>query len=142
MCSVSERIKNRIHLFRNIRVAWPYVRRRNHKVLCKCTISVDTDALCVLAVFFVAFQTVPTFAACDVSLAGYQISDLKSLYARTYLDNFTNILMSGGQSYRDRMLCPFIPLINMYVCTADSCFVDFDLYIVWSYFRNRYSLHP
>ena len=77
-----------------------------------------------------------------MSFTGYQIAHLESLYTCTDFYNFPDIFMSCGQSDRNGVLCPFIPLVNMYISTTDCIFMDLDLYVIWSYFRNRYSFHP
>ena len=74
-----------------------------------------------------------------MSFTGYQIAHLESLYTCTDFYNFPDIFMSCGQSDRNSMLCPFIPLVNMYIGTTDCIFMDLDLYVIWSYFRNLYS---
>ena len=67
---------------------------------------------------------------------------MEALDAVPYLDNLTDVFMSRGKPYRNRVLCPVIPLVNMYICSTDSCLVNLNLNIIWTYFRNRNPLHP
>ena len=142
MCCITKRIKNCIHLFRYIRIARPYIRCRDYEIFCKCSVSVHADTFGILAVLFVSFQTVTTFTTCNMSFSGYQVTDLESFHTRSYFYNFTYIFMTCSKSDRNCMLCPVIPLINMYVCSTDCCLVDLNLHIIRSHFRNRNSLHP
>ena len=142
MCCISKRIKDCIEFLIDSRVAWPYIGCRNYQILSKRTVSVYANALCIFTVLLVSFQTVTAFAAGDMSFTGYQIARFESLYTGSDFYNFAYILVSGCKSDRDRVLCPVIPLINVYVRTTNCIFVDLDLHIIWSNLRDRYSLHP
>ena len=139
---ISKRIKNRVHLFRYIRIAGPYVRSRDDQILRKRSVAVYAYALGILAVFLVSFQTVAAFSTCDMSFSGHQVTDIKSANAFPCLHDFPNILVAGRKTNGNRMLCPVIPLPDMYVCPADRCLVDLDLHIIRSHLRYGYSLHP
>ena len=139
MCRISKWIKDCIHLFRDCRICRPYVSSRDDKVFCKCSIAVYADTFCIFTVLFVPFQTVTAFSAYNMSFSGYNISDVESFYARSHLYDLSNIFVSSCLSYGNGVLCPFIPLIDMYVCSTDCCLMDFDLHIVCTNFRNRYS---
>ena len=89
-----------------------------------------------------AFQAVPALAAGNMPLAGYQVANLKASYAFPDFCNLAHVFMSRCQSYRNRMLRPVVPLIDMYVRSADCRLPDLNLHIVRSYFRNRNTLHP
>ena len=77
-----------------------------------------------------------------MTFTGYEITDLESLYTFPFFYDLSNILMTCCKSDRNRMLCPVIPLIDMYIRSTDCCLVDLDLHIIRSYFRNRNTLHP
>lgn len=97
----------------------------NNEVFCKTAVAVYANAFCVFTVFFVAFQTVTAFSAGDVAFAGNNVANFEALYARTNFYDFTNIFMTSGLTHSDGVLSPFIPLINIYVCTADMQFYEF-----------------
>ena len=142
MRSISKWIKDCIHLFRNCRVAWPYIGGRNYKILGKCSVSVNAHAFCILTVFLMPFQTVPALAASNMAFAGYQIPNLKSLYAVSYFHDLSNVLVSCSKANRNCMLCPIIPLVNMYICSTNRGFVNLNLNIIRPNFWNWDSLHP
>ena len=82
MSSVSERIKNRITSLPGCSGCTAIHWKLESQDTLQCTVSVYADALCVLAVFFVSFQTVPALSTCDMSFTGYQVSYFESLYAQ------------------------------------------------------------
>ena len=77
-----------------------------------------------------------------MTLAGYQIAYLEAFYVLSNLYNLSYILMTCSQTNGNRVLCPLIPVINMYVCSTDRRFVNFDLHIIFSHHRYRYFFHP
>ena len=142
MGGVAERIEDGVELLRNIRITGPHVGGRNHQIFRKRSVPVYTDSFCIPAVFLMAFQTVPTLTAGDMAFTGYQIPHLMSGYARACLHDLAHIFVACGQADRNGVLCPVIPLIDVYVRTADGRLMNLDFYIIRSNGRNRHALHP
>ena len=58
-------------------------------------------------------------AAGDMPFAADKVADLETFDILTDLNDFPDIFMPGSQADRNRMLRPFVPVINMHVRTAD-----------------------
>ena len=142
MSCISKWIKNSVHFFRNCRITRPNITGWNHEIFCKCTVSINSYTFCIFTVLLMSLQTVTTLTASDMSFTRHQIPRFKSLYACSNFYNFSYIFMSCCKSNRNCMLCPFIPLPDMYVCSADCCFVNLNLNIIRSYLGNRDTFHP
>ena len=142
MGSVAERIEDGVELFWYIGITGPHIGGRNHQIFRKRPVPVYTDALCIPAVFFVAFQTVPAFATGDVAFSGYQIPHLMSGYACACFDDLAHVFVAGSKTNRNGVLRPVIPLIDVYIRTADRCLMNLDFYIIRSDNRYRHAFHP
>ena len=77
-------------------------------------------------------------AAGDMPFAADKVADLETFDILADLDDFPDIFMPGGQADRNRMLRPFVPVINMHVRAADRRLADFDLHVVFAAFRDRH----
>ena len=78
----------------------------------------------------------------QVNIYKQAIADFEALYTCTDFHNFTYIVMTYCHADRNGVLCPVVPLVYMYVSTADCCFVNFNFNIIWTNFRNRNTFHP
>ena len=142
MGGIAEGIKYCIQLLRYIGAAAPYIGGGDYQIFRESAVPVHAHTLGVPAVFLMSLQAVPAPAAGDMAFPGYQVPYGVSVHPGTDLHNLPHIFVSGRKAYGNCVLRPLIPLIDMYVCTADGCFVNFNLHIIWSYFRNRDTLHP
>ena len=59
-------------------------------------------------------------------------------YARAKLGYFANILMAYGHRRLDVLLAPGIPIVDMYIRTANSCFMDLYQYLAYTRLRHRH----
>jgi len=95
----------------------------NADVLGKCAVPLDADALCFGTEMALARAAVAALHAGDMALAGNYLTDLKALNALAYLSDLAHVLMTDGHRGLDMGLTPRIPIVNMHIGTADSCFM-------------------
>ena len=89
-----------------------------------------------------ASTAVTAVAAGNMPFAGNAIANLKAAYFLADTHDFPHVLMPYYHRHRDSFLRPFIPVINVYVGTANGGLADFDQQIVMADFRFRYVGHP
>ena len=86
-----------------------------------------------------AIATVPTG---DMPLARDAIADAKTANLLANSDHFTHILMTNHHRYRDRLLRPIIPIIDMHIGATDRCLTDLDHDVVMPQLRQWDIGHP
>ena len=142
MNRISQGIKDGVELLTDGGIAMPCICCRNYQILSKRTVSVHAYTLGIFAEVLHSCQTVTAFSTDDMTLTGYQIAYLEAFYVLSNLYNLSYILMTCSQTNGNRVLCPLIPVINMYVCSTDRRFVNFNLHIIFPHHRYRYLFHP
>ena len=121
---VAEGIEERDHVLRQAFIDDDDVGLRDADIFRKRAVAVHADADGVLAPLDVAAVAVAAAVTCDVALAGNALADVQSGDARAKLGDLADVFMADGHGRLDVLLRPWIPVINMYVRTADGGFVD------------------
>ncbi len=142
MCGISQRVHDGKHLIRNAVIESHYVVGGNLHILGEGTVDVHPDSYGGLADVLAAAPAIPAVPAGDVSFAGYPFTLLKFCHFTPRLGHMTHILMPDGQSHRDGLLGPVIPVVYMQVGSANGRFADLDQYIVGAGNGNGNVFHP
>ena len=138
MCSVAESVEEGNDIIGQIVLDGNDIGCGDAEILCKSAVAVDADALCLLAPLAVAGAAVIALAADDVALAGNALADLEVGYALAKLGDLADIFMADRKRRVQVLLCPAVPLVDMYVCSADSRLADLDKNLAGAGFGNRY----
>ena len=117
---VAERVEDRLHVARNVRIVYPHVGHRQGEVFRESAGPVDADPLRVLAEMPPARQAVAAAAAHHVPFAADDVADVEVLDVRAGLGNRTDEFMADDHRHGDGLLRPGIPLVNVHVGAADS----------------------
>ena len=102
----------------------------NDDVLGEGTVAVDTHALRIRAKMQAPCQAVPAAPAHNMALTRDDVPYLQTRHVGTQLDDLTRIFMSRSHGCLNRFLSPIVPVINVYIGTADRRFMHFDQHIV------------
>ena len=116
---VAERVEDRLHVARDIRVMGPDVGHRQRQVLGERAGPVDADPLRVLAQVPAPRQAVAAPAADHVALAADDFADVEILDIGAGLDDLAHELVADHHRHRNRLLRPGIPDFDMNVSTAN-----------------------
>lgn len=65
-------------------------------------------------------------SADDVSFSGDEFTNLKVCDACAYFCDVAGEFMADGHANGDGFLCPFVPFVDVEICSADGGFFDFD----------------
>ena len=137
MGGVAEGVEEGHHILRQALVNDNHVALGNADVLAEGAVPVHAHALGVLAPLDVAGVAVAAAAAGDVPLAADPLADVQPVDARAQLGDFAHIFMADDHGRTDMLHRPGVPVINMYVRTADGGFVDLDEYLSGTRLGNR-----
>ena len=133
---VSERIETGEIVGGNPRIAVPDVRDRNAEVFGERALAVDADPACRVAEMAASGKAVAAAAADDVSLSADQFADLHVVHVASERRDTPDELVSNHHRRMDRLLRPFIPVVDMHIRAADRRLFNFDENIVDSVFRD------
>jgi hypothetical protein len=89
-----------------------------------------------------ARQTIAAVSTGNVSLAYHEIAASKSFHVVTDSFNDTDKLVTDGHRHWNGFLRPVIPVVDVYVGTADRRFQHPDQHVVTADFWNRNILKP
>ena len=78
----------------------------------------------------------------DVTFAYDQIAPRKSFHVIANAIHNADKLMANDHRYRDRFLCPRVPIVDVHVRAADRCFQHADQHIVAADIWNGNFLEP
>ena len=87
-------------------------------------------------------QAIATMSTRYVSFAHDKIALRKSLHMFAGSIDDAHKLVTDDQRYRNRFLCPSVPVVNMHVGSADRCFQDADQHVVAANVWDRHLLQP
>ena len=118
---VSQRVKTRQDIQRNIFITIPDICNRDGNILGKCTRPVDADSPGVIAEMPPTCQTVPAVSSDQMAFAGNQVSRLKISYMGPNLFNGSYKFMTDMHGNGDGLLGPLIPVVNMDIGATDCC---------------------
>ena len=90
---------------------------------------------------FAAGAAVAALAADNMPFAGDDFSNGEAADTGADFHNLTHIFMTHGHAQTDGFLCPLVPIPDMYICAANSGFMDLNFDIVRTYRRNWHLLH-
>ena len=137
MGGVAEGVEEGHHLLVQALIHDDDVALRDAHVLGERAVPVHTHALGVLAPLDVAGVAVAAAAAGDVALAADPLADMEPGNARAQSGHLAHVLVADDHGGLDMLLGPGVPVINMYVRTADSGFVDLDQHLSRARLGNR-----
>jgi hypothetical protein len=140
MHGITERVKNSGNFITDKVIKFKGIGSRHNKIFCKTTLSVNSYALRIPAEMLFSRTAVPAVAACQMPFSG--VSDGKPIHLITKCFNGTDKFMSRNHWYGDSFLRPLIPIVYMYISTADRSYFNFYKKIIWSILRNRSINHP
>ena len=86
----------------------------------------DANSYGVGAEMFFACMAIPTVVANNMAFSGNAVSLFKLCDTFSYSVNNSKKLVPGDKGDRNDVLGPFIPVINVEVCTTDGCLFYFD----------------
>jgi hypothetical protein len=96
-----------------------------------------TPTPCVCAQVAAAGEAVPTSSADNMPFSAHHLSRMEVVNIRADRDNFAHELVSDHHRHRDCSLGPFIPLINVEICAADTGVRDTDQDVIDTVSRLR-----
>jgi hypothetical protein len=138
MHRISEGVEDGIHLLGNTGLTTAHVLCGDNKILGKSTVTVNADTYGILTKMTVTRKTVTASAANDMTLARYKLANAPSLDTGSDLGDLTYVLVTDNSGSLDGALRPFVPIVNVKICTADSGLSDFDLYLTLAYLGLGY----
>ena len=89
-----------------------------------------------------AGEAIAAMSAGDMTFAGYEIAGCESFDAIANAINDADEFVPDGNGNRNRFLRPSVPVIYMYVGSADGCFNDADKHFVAADFGNGDFFEP
>src|SRR5687767_7303111 len=89
-----------------------------------------------------ARQTVAAMAANDVTLGRNHIADIKIAHIGADTYNFADEFMSYNHRHGNRLLRPFIPVVNVQIRPADAGAIYANQHIIDADFRLRHIREP
>ena len=89
-----------------------------------------------------AGHAVSTATAHDMPFGADNITHLKIVNIVTHINNLADKLMANRHRRTNRLLCPFVPVINMHIRSANGRFQGLNQNIINSNFRNRHIFQP
>ena len=79
----------------------------------------------------------------DMAFAGNTLTEFQSrAHLRPFLRFRPRIRDQRAYPYRNSVLRPLIPMVDMHICTTDRCLANLDQYIVITRFRLWLVCHP
>ena len=106
------------------------------------TVAIHADALGVRTKMTAAGETIAAMSAGDVALAGDEIAFGESFNVITDAIDHADKLVADGHRHRNGLLRPRIPIIYMYVGSADGSLDDADEDVVALDFWNGNFFEP
>jgi hypothetical protein len=106
------------------------------------TTAIYADALRVRTKMTSTGETIPAMAAGDVTFADHKIAFGKTFHVIADAIDYADEFVTDGNWHGDRFLRPGVPVIYMYVGSADGGLEDADENVVASDFGNWDFLEP
>ncbi len=139
---VAERVEDGSQVVGDIVRDFEGVKRRDHQVFREAARAVDAHANGVAAQVGTTTAAVTAVAAGDMAFARNAIANLKAFHFLADAHHFADIFVTDDHGYRNGLLRPLVPVVDMHVSTADGGLTNFDQQIVMTDFRLRYVGHP
>src|SRR5579885_1471550 len=142
MHSISQRIKDRCHLQRNLRSVPPDVCHRQHNVFGESASTVYAYARCVCTKMTAARKAIATSPANHMAFAADPVTHMKVRDIGADFHDLTYKLMTDDERHGNGLLRPCVPLVDVQVCAANPRGQHANLYIIDSHLRLRNVLDP
>ncbi len=139
---VAERIEDRLHIARNVRIVDPNIGHRHGDVFGEGAGPLHADPLRVLAQMTPAGQAVAAVATDDVPLAADDLAGMEILDVGADLDDAADELVTDDQRHRDGSPSPGVPLVDVQIGAADAGAQHLDEYVVDADGRHRRFVEP
>src|SRR5262249_54937115 len=142
MRGIAQWIKTGKHVQRNARIGMPDVRLWDGQEFRKRALAIHSDAFRVGAKMASARKTIAAMAAHDMTFTRNKITRRETLHSiPDALDN-ADVFVPDYHRYRDSLLRPRIPVVNVDVSAANRSLLDADEHIIVAHFRYRHFLEP
>lgn len=144
MYCISVGVKYRCDFVTDVFGEGEYIFLGHGYIFCKSAVTVYSYDFSFRAEVASIGEAEGALAACDVSFCADALSDFKILNIFSDFHNFSDELVANGCSNGDVLLCPCCVFVNVDVCSAYGCFLDFDEDFVVvncgdGYFRKPYA---
>src|SRR5664280_3738404 len=98
----------------------------NGDVLCKCTGTVHSQDLEILADLTVACVALIAVPAVNMCLGTDKVAFLESTHGPACLHDVPGEFVAHDMRSLDPVLCPFVPYIDVDICATDRGIIDLD----------------
>src|ERR1700738_720530 len=142
MHGVASRVETGKHIEWNGGIGVPAIGLRNSDKLGPGAGTIHADALRVRAKMPATRQTIPAMPAGDVTFADDEVAFGKTFHVVPDKIDNSNKFMTDGHRHGDRLLGPRVPVIYMYVRSADRGLEDTNEHIVAFGLWNRHLFEP
>ena len=142
MRSITEWVHNCSHIIRYSIIQFDYIRLRDTEVFSKSAVSIYAYTDTIFADMFFTATAVTAVTTSDMAFTGNSVTYFYILHSCTNFSNDTNVFMTDSHRSFYCFLTPFIPFIDMEVCTADCSFFDFNEDVVNTDLRHWNIFHP
>src|SRR5262245_45563635 len=142
MRGIAQWIKTGKHVQRNARIGMPDVRLWDGQKFRKRALPIHSDAFRVGAKMASAGKTIAAMDAHGVTLTRNPIPRRETIHSIAHTLENADVFVADYQWYRDRLLRPRIPVVNVDISAADRSLLAADKRIIVAHFRHRHFLEP
>ena len=114
----------------------------NAKEFSKSAIAIDTYANAVLADMLKTTAAVAAMTAGNMTFARHAVAHFDVAHPGANLLNDANIFVADCHRRLDSFLTPFVPFINMEVCSTDCGLADTNQHVVHTHLGYGNVFHP
>ena len=139
---IAERVEDGGQLVRDVVRQLEGVECGDHQILGKGARAVDANTNGVAAEVSAASAAVTAVTAGDMPFTGDPIADGEAAHLLTDSDHFPNIFVADHHGYRNGLLGPLVPVVDMDIGAADGGFADLDQQVVVAELGGRHIRHP
>jgi hypothetical protein len=135
-------VEDRGYFLVHMRLVPPDVAHRQHDKFRERTGTIHPDARGERAKMAAAGKAVAAAPAGDVALAADDVAGVKVVHVGADFDNLADKLMPDHHWYRDGLLRPLVPVVDMDIGPADACVAHADQHVVDAVLRFGNILQP
>ena len=139
---VAKRIEDGSDFSIDGRIVTPDIAKRQRDVFGESTGAVDSYTLCVGTKMTATREAVAAASTNHVTFSADDFAGVKIVHVRTDVYDFAAELVADRHGNRDGGARPFVPVVNVKVCTADTGIVHPDQDIVDANLRFGYLFEP
>ena len=138
MGSITESVEEGYYIFVQVVFNWNNIGCRNAEIFSESTVAVYTNTTGTFAPVAVAGTAVVALTANQMAFTGNALTNSQAFNAFTQFSDFADVFVTDYYWWFDVSFSPAVPVIDMYVGTADSGFTNFDqnFACTWSWNRN------